>query len=90
MVSTVVTACSSLANTLMMGCDLIRDGRADVVVAGGCECLSRYHVNGFNTLMILDHEVCRPFDCDRAGINLGESAGYLVLESAETALIGSR
>ena len=86
MVSTVVTACSSSANTLMMGCDLIRDGRADVVVAGGCECLSRYHVNGFNTRMILDHEVCRPFDRDRAGINLGEGAGYLMLESAETAL----
>ncbi len=85
MVSTVVTACSSSANTLMMGCDLIRDGRADIVVAGGCECLSRYHVNGFNTLMILDRDICRPFDRDRAGINLGEGAGYLVLESAETA-----
>ena len=85
MASTIVTACSSSANTLMMGCDMIRDGRADIVVAGGCECLSRYHVNGFNTLMILDKETCKPFDRDRAGINLGEGAGYLVLESAESA-----
>jgi 3-oxoacyl-[acyl-carrier-protein] synthase-1 len=85
MVSTIVTACSSSANAIMMGADLIRDNRADVVVAGGCECLSRYHVNGFNTLMILDHAVCRPFDRDRAGINLGEGAGYVVLESPETA-----
>lgn len=85
MVSTVVTACSSSANTLMMAADMIKTGRADIVVAGGTECLSRYHVNGFNTLMILDKDVCRPFDRDRAGINLGEGAGYLVLESMESA-----
>jgi 3-oxoacyl-[acyl-carrier-protein] synthase-1 len=83
MTSTIVTACSSSANAIMMGVDLLREDRADVVVAGGCECLSRYHVNGFNTLMILDRETCRPFDRDRAGINLGEGAGYLVLEPAE-------
>ena len=84
-VSTIVTACSSSANTIMMGADLIREGRVDIVVAGGTECLSRYHVNGFNTLMILDKELCRPFDRNRAGINLGEGAGYLVLEAAATA-----
>lgn len=84
-VSTIVTACSSSANAMMMGADLIREGRVDVVVAGGTECLSRYHVNGFNTLMILDREVCKPFDRDRAGINLGEGAGYVILESPEMA-----
>ena len=84
MISTIVTACSSSANTIMMGADMIKEGRADIVVAGGTECLSRYHVNGFNTLMILDREICKPFDRDRAGINLGEGAGYLVLESAES------
>jgi 3-oxoacyl-[acyl-carrier-protein] synthase-1 len=86
MVSTIVTACSSSANTIMMGADMIRSGRADIVVAGGTECLSRYHVNGFNTLMILDREICKPFDRDRAGINLGEGAGYVVLETAESAV----
>jgi 3-oxoacyl-[acyl-carrier-protein] synthase-1 len=85
MISTIVTACSSSANTIMMGADMIKSGRADIVVAGGTECLSRYHVNGFNTMMILDREICRPFDRDRAGINLGEGAGYLVLESSATA-----
>ncbi|MDR2137965.1 MAG: beta-ketoacyl-[acyl-carrier-protein] synthase family protein [Tannerella sp.] len=84
MTSTIVTACSSSANAIMTGVDLLREDRADVVVAGGCECLSRYHVNGFNTLMILDRETCRPFDRYRAGINLGEGAGYLVLEPAES------
>ena len=85
MVTTVVTACSSSANAIMLGADLIKENRADIVIAGGCECLSRYHVNGFNTLMILDKDICKPFDRDRAGINLGEGAGYLVLESPETA-----
>jgi 3-oxoacyl-[acyl-carrier-protein] synthase-1 len=85
MVSTIVTACSSSANTIMMGADMIKTGMADIVVAGGCECLSRYHVNGFNTLMILDGQLCKPFDRDRTGINLGEGAGYIVLESAENA-----
>ena len=85
MVSTIVTACSSSANTIMMGADMIKSGRADIVVAGGTECLSRYHVNGFNTLMILDKSICRPFDRDRSGINLGEGAGYVVLESSESA-----
>jgi len=85
MISTIVTACSSSANAIMMGADMIKCGHADIVVAGGTDCLSRYHVNGFNTLMILDKAVCRPFDRDRSGINLGEGAGYLVLESAESA-----
>ena len=85
MVSTIVTACSSSANTIMMGADMIKTNEADIVVAGGCECLSRYHINGFNTLMILDREVCKPFDRDRAGINLGEGAGFVVLESAASA-----
>ena len=85
MVSTIVTACSSSANSIIMGAELIKSGRVDIVVAGGTECLSRYHVNGFNTLMILDKMNCRPFDRDRAGINLGEGAGYLVLESETSA-----
>ena len=84
-VSTIVTACSSSANALMQGAELLRSGRTDIVVAGGCECLSRYHVNGFNTLKILDSDICRPFDRDRTGINLGEGAGYVVLETADHA-----
>ncbi|MDE5869468.1 MAG: beta-ketoacyl-[acyl-carrier-protein] synthase family protein, partial [Muribaculaceae bacterium] len=52
---------------------------------GGTESLSRFHLNGFNSLMILDKERCRPFSEDRAGINLGEGAAYLVLEKREDA-----
>jgi 3-oxoacyl-[acyl-carrier-protein] synthase-1 len=85
MVDTISTACSSAANALMLGARLIRDGRADVVVAGGSECLTKFHLNGFHTLMILDREPCKPFDAARAGLNLGEGAAYLVLESEASA-----
>lgn len=84
MISTISTACSSSANAMIMGANLIETGRADIVVAGGVECLSRYHLNGFNSLMLLDKNLCKPFDRDRSGINLGEGAGYLVLESADS------
>ena len=84
MVETISTACSSAANAVMVGTMLIREGRADIAVVGGSECITKFHLNGFNTLMILDKEQCKPFDANRAGLNLGEGAAYLVLESEET------
>lgn len=84
-VITVSTACSSSANALMLGARMIEQGEADIVIAGGSEALSRFHLNGFNSLMILDHEPCRPFDATRAGLNLGEGAAFVVLESEELA-----
>lgn len=77
--TTISTACSSSANSIMMGARLIADGRYDVVIAGGADSLSRFTLNGFNSLMILDKELCRPFDQNRKGLNLGEGAAYLVL-----------
>lgn len=84
-VTTLSTACSSAANAIMFGARLLKAGETDLVVAGGTEALSRFHLNGFNSLMILDHEQCRPFDATRAGLNLGEGAAFLVLESEEMA-----
>ncbi len=84
-VTTVSTACSSAANAILLGANMIKAGKADVVVAGGSESLSRFHLNGFNSLMILDKERCRPFDKTRAGLNLGEGAAFVVLESEEHA-----
>lgn len=84
--STVSTACSSAMNALIMGKLLIENGERDIVVAGGSEALSKFHLNGFKSLMILDRERCRPFDKTRAGLNLGEGAAFLVLESEESAL----
>lgn len=82
--ATVSTACSSATNAIITGANLLRCGLAEIVVVGGAECLSLFHLNGFNSLMILDHQPCRPFDRDRAGLNLGEGAAYLVLETAES------
>lgn len=84
-VTTLSTACSSAANAIMLGARLLEAGEADLVVAGGTEALTRLHLNGFNSLMILDHEPCRPFDTTRAGLNLGEGAAFVVLESEEMA-----
>lgn len=84
-VSTPSTACSSAMNAILVGANLIRSGAFDIVVAGGSECLTRFHLNGFNALMILDTQPCRPFDATRAGLNLGEGAAYVVLERAASA-----
>jgi 3-oxoacyl-[acyl-carrier-protein] synthase-1 len=59
---------------------MLKAGVIDAVIVGGSECLTKFHINGFNTLMILDKTPCKPFDANRAGITLGEGAGYLVLE----------
>ncbi len=80
MVTTISTACSSALNSIMLGSDMLLRDEVDVVLAGGSEALSRFHLNGFNTLMILDKEQCRPFDDTRAGLNLGEGAAFVVLE----------
>ena len=83
--TTISTACSSAANALILGAKLLKAGEADMVVAGGTEALTRFHLNGFNSLMILDHEPCRPFDAERAGLNLGEGAAFVVMESEDSA-----
>lgn len=82
--TTVSTACSSAANAIMLGARMIRQGMLDVVVAGGTDALCKFTLNGFASLMILDKKPCRPFDVSRAGLNLGEGAGYLVLQSEAT------
>ena len=80
-VTTISTACSSSANAIMLGARMIRSGKLDRVVVGGADCLSKFTINGFKTLMILSETDCKPFDENRTGLNLGEAAAYLVLES---------
>lgn len=77
------TACSSSANAIMYGARLLQHGLAERVVVGGAESLAKFTINGFNSLNILSAEVCRPFDAERNGLNLGEGAAYLVLEKEE-------
>jgi 3-oxoacyl-[acyl-carrier-protein] synthase II len=81
----VSTACAAGAYSVSLGVDAIRDGCADVIVAGGAEGFSRIALGCFHRLGALDPVVCRPFDVDRAGTVFGEGAAMLVLESAEHA-----
>lgn len=81
MVTTISTACSSAANAIMLGARLILSGKLDTVIVGGVDALSKFTINGFNTLMILSDELNKPFDNQRNGLNLGEGAAYMVLAS---------
>jgi 3-oxoacyl-(acyl-carrier-protein) synthase len=65
----------------MLGARLIKAGKLDRVIVGGSDCLSKFTINGFKTLMILSEDNCMPFDANRNGLNLGEAAAFLVLES---------
>ena len=80
---TVSTACSSAANAIMTGARLIKSGKIKRVVVGGTDCLTKFTLNGFNSLKILSSEVCKPFDDERNGLNLGEGAAYLILEAED-------
>ncbi|MBQ4804376.1 beta-ketoacyl-[acyl-carrier-protein] synthase family protein [Aquimarina sp. MMG015] len=80
-VSTISTACSSAANAIMLGARMIQAGKIDRMIVGGTDALSKFTINGFGTLMILSDSECTPFDDNRKGLNLGEAAAFLVLES---------
>jgi 3-oxoacyl-(acyl-carrier-protein) synthase len=83
-VNTISTACSSAANSIMLGARMLLSGQLDRVVVGGTDGLSQFTISGFRSLMIFDDEWCRPFDESRKGLNLGEGAGFLVLETEKT------
>ena len=85
-VTSVSTACSSSANAIITAAHLLTTGRADCRIVGGSDALSKFTINGFNSLMILSDSECTPFDAHRKGLNLGEAAAYLVLETEENAL----
>ena len=70
----------------MTAINLLRTGRANCLIAGGADALSKFTINGFNTLMILSDTDCTPFDQHRKGLNLGEAGAFLVLETEENAL----
>lgn len=78
---TISTACSSGANAVLLGARLIEAGVLDRVLVGGGDAISNFTMNGFDSLGIYDTEWCKPFDNDRKGLNLGEGAGFVLLES---------
>src|SRR5687768_14872006 len=81
----VAAACSSSTIALGQAMDAIRLGRLDAVVAGGTDVLARLTYSGFNALRLMDPSPCRPFDRSRTGMNIGEGAGMLILESMDRA-----
>ncbi len=83
--TTINTACSSSANSIILASRLIQKGVVDIALAGGTDAITAFTMNGFITLLIYDQQLCRPFDAARAGLNLGEGAGYLLLVSDKVA-----
>lgn len=88
----VVSACASSTHAIMDAFNLIRLGKADVILAGGSESVIREAgVGGFNAMKALSERnddpttASRPFDKDRDGFVIGEGAGMLILESLEHA-----
>lgn len=83
-VNTISTACSSGANAILMGARLIQSGRFDRMLVGGVDTFCLHNKKGFTALNICDPQPCKPFDKNRNGLNLGEGAGYLVLENRKS------
>jgi 3-oxoacyl-[acyl-carrier-protein] synthase II len=81
MVLTLPAACAAGNYAIGFAADLIRAGRADVVVTGAAELLQELQFSGFVRLAAMAQERCQPFDLNRQGLLLGEGAGLLVLES---------
>lgn len=82
---TISNACSSGADALTIALEWLRTGRCDLVIAGGCDSVSKVAFNGFNALRVCSGKPCRPFDAERSGLNLGDAAGVLILEAPERA-----
>ena len=87
---TISTACSSSARALICGKRMLESGLVDAVIAGGADTLCKVPINGFNSMGVLSHERCLPFNKNRAGINIGEGGGLMILskEKASLELLG--
>ncbi len=90
-IGTISTACSSGANAIMHGARLLEGNKLDRVLVGGADPLALFNIKGFSSLNIYDQDLCRPFDDNRKGLNMGEGAGFLVLENEHSlSITGSR
>ena len=82
---TTTTACAASTTGIGIGYDLIKFGKADLVIVGGADPLNEFSYYGFNALHALTKSICKPFDRERDGINIGEGCGFITLESIESA-----
>jgi 3-oxoacyl-(acyl-carrier-protein) synthase len=71
---------------ISLAANMLLDGAAPMILAGGSDALCPFTLSGFNSLQALDASPCRPFDRNRKGLNLGEGSAVLVLETLERAL----
>ncbi|KAA3628836.1 MAG: beta-ketoacyl-[acyl-carrier-protein] synthase family protein [Bacteroidetes bacterium] len=83
--STISTACSASTNSVGRGMDMIRAGKADLVIAGGVDIFSELAFSGFNCLQALSTTDCKPFSKTREGLMLGDGSAFLILENLESA-----
>jgi len=81
----VSTACASSARSFIDAAQLIRAGICDAAVVGGADSLCRMTLHGFAALELISPTPCRPCDADRAGISIGEAAGFALLERIDAA-----
>ena len=84
-VCTINNACSSGTDAIGQAWEWIQDGLCEMVIAGGTDELSRIPYLGFSSLLNTSEQACRPFDIHRDGLNLGEGAGALIIESGSSA-----
>jgi 3-oxoacyl-[acyl-carrier-protein] synthase II len=79
-------ACASGAMSIALAANMLLDGAAPIILAGGSDPLCAFTLSGFNSLRALDPSPCTPFDQNRNGLNLGEGAAILVLETLARAI----
>ena len=79
---TISTACSSSAKVFCLAERFLRLGLIDAAVVGGVDSLCLTTLYGFNSLQLVSPDICRPFDAQRRGLNIGEAAGFALLERA--------
>ncbi len=82
---TIVNACSSGTDAIGVALDWLSLGLCDIVIAGGADEINHIPYCGFGALSVTSPQPCRPFDKNRNGLNLGEGAGILVLETEVSA-----
>lgn len=82
---TVVNACSSGTDAIGVALSWLKSGLCDIAIAGGADELNHVPYCGFASLGVANPDLCAPFDRDRKGLNLGEGAGVLVLETRASA-----
>lgn len=79
------TACSAGNYSIGYAFDIIRTGKADMMIAGGADPFSRITFTGFSRLYAMAPEKCQPFDKNRKGMMVGEGSGVVILEDLESA-----